>query len=257
MTHSVPGTVGTQDTRLIVVRGNSASGKSSVAAGLRERFGRSLAIVGQDNLRRTVLRERDRPGAANIGIIDLTARYALDNGFHVVVEGILYADRYGTMLQNLVRTSPRQKCCQSIPEDGIAPIGISDAQASALVRERKREQRPVSGACRTDRSLQSSRPSVPCIPDAQAGEARTVWTARAAVPPRSGPCPRRVQGRPRARTVQPASRQVSALRVPRPSMTFGLAVRAAVTTTGSWRMGRRGAQVADVCGFLVGEFAER
>ncbi|MFJ5804115.1 P-loop NTPase family protein [Streptomyces decoyicus] len=99
----VPGVVGTEDTRLIVIRGNSASGKSSVAAGLREKFGRNLAIVGQDNLRRIVLRERDRPGGANIGLIDLTARFALNNGFHVVVEGILYADRYGTMLQDLVR----------------------------------------------------------------------------------------------------------------------------------------------------------
>ncbi|MFF3966395.1 kinase [Streptomyces griseorubiginosus] len=94
-------TVGTEETRLIVLRGNSASGKSSVAGGLRERFGRGLALVGQDNLRRIVLRERDRPGAANIGLIDLTTRYALDAGFHVVVEGILYADRYGDMLAQL------------------------------------------------------------------------------------------------------------------------------------------------------------
>lgn len=93
--------VGTEETRLIVLRGNSASGKSSVAAGLREQFGRGLALVGQDNLRRVVLRERDRPGAANIGLIDLTARYALDAGFHVVIEGILYADRYGDMLARL------------------------------------------------------------------------------------------------------------------------------------------------------------
>ncbi|MFG2888187.1 AAA family ATPase [Streptomyces sp. NPDC048248] len=93
--------VGTEETRLVVLRGNSASGKSSVAAGLRERFGRGLALVGQDNLRRIVLRERDRPGAANIGLIDLTARYALEAGFHVVVEGILYADRYGEMLAKL------------------------------------------------------------------------------------------------------------------------------------------------------------
>ncbi|MET8012823.1 AAA family ATPase [Streptomyces sp. NPDC005271] len=93
--------VGTEETRLVVLRGNSASGKSSVAAGLRERFGRGLAVVGQDNLRRIVLRERDRPGAANIGLIGLTARYALDAGFHVVIEGILYADRYGDMLTEL------------------------------------------------------------------------------------------------------------------------------------------------------------
>ncbi|MFF7176688.1 AAA family ATPase [Streptomyces pseudovenezuelae] len=90
--------VGTEETRLVVLRGNSASGKSSVATGLRERFGRGLAVVGQDNLRRIVLRERDRLGAANIGLIGLTARYALDAGFHVVIEGILYADRYGDML---------------------------------------------------------------------------------------------------------------------------------------------------------------
>ncbi|SOE24982.1 hypothetical protein SAMN05442782_1663 [Streptomyces sp. OK228] len=84
-----------------MLRGNSASGKSSVAAGLREKFGRGLALVGQDNLRRTVLRERDRPGAANIGLIGLTARYALAAGYHVVVEGIVYADRYGDMLARL------------------------------------------------------------------------------------------------------------------------------------------------------------
>ncbi|MDX2531613.1 AAA family ATPase [Streptomyces scabiei] len=95
--------MGTEETRLIVLRGNSASGKSSVAAGLRERFGRNLAVVSQDNLRRVVLRERDRPGAANIGLIDMTARYALSAGFHTVVEGILYADRYGGMLEDLVR----------------------------------------------------------------------------------------------------------------------------------------------------------
>jgi chloramphenicol 3-O-phosphotransferase len=63
--------VGAEETRLVILRGNSASGKLSVAAGgLREKFGRGLAVVGQDNLRRTLLRERDRPGAANIGLID-------------------------------------------------------------------------------------------------------------------------------------------------------------------------------------------
>ncbi|MEV5438768.1 kinase [Streptomyces sp. NPDC052682] len=96
-----PVRVGDEETRLVILRGNSASGKSSVAAGLRDRFGRGLALVGQDNLRRVVLRERDRPGAANIGLIDTVARYALDAGYHVVVEGILYADHYGDMLARL------------------------------------------------------------------------------------------------------------------------------------------------------------
>ena len=87
--------------KLIVVRGNSGSGKSAIAAGLREAYGRGIAIVGQDNIRRVVLRDRDIVGAPNIGLIAMTARYALAQGFHVVIEGILYADRYGQMLLDL------------------------------------------------------------------------------------------------------------------------------------------------------------
>lgn len=49
-----------------------------------------------------MLRERDLPDGANIGLIDLTARHALDAGYHVVVEGILRSDHYGTMLRRLV-----------------------------------------------------------------------------------------------------------------------------------------------------------
>jgi len=93
--------VGSAATRLVVLRGNSASGKSAAAAEIRARYGRGLAIVGQDNLRRVVLRERDVPGGANVGLIDLTARYALDHGYHVIVEGILYAAHYGGMLTAL------------------------------------------------------------------------------------------------------------------------------------------------------------
>ncbi len=59
-----------------MLRGNSASGKSAVAAEVRARYGRGIALVGQDNLRRVVLRERDTPDGANIGLIDTVARYA-------------------------------------------------------------------------------------------------------------------------------------------------------------------------------------
>jgi predicted kinase len=90
--------VGRKSTRLIVLRGNSGSGKSSVAAEIRARHGRGIALVGQDNLRRVVLREGDVPGAANIGLIDTVARYALGHGFHVIIDGIIRATTYGAML---------------------------------------------------------------------------------------------------------------------------------------------------------------
>ena len=89
--------------RLIVIRGNSASGKSAAAAAIRDRHARhDLAIVGQDNLRRVILREHDVPGGANIDLIDQTARFALSRGFHTIVEGILTASHYGAMLTALI-----------------------------------------------------------------------------------------------------------------------------------------------------------
>jgi hypothetical protein len=95
--------VGSSSTRLVIIRGNSASGKSSIAEEIRRRHGGGVALVQQDVLRRQVLRERDVPGGAAIGLIDLVARYSLDHGFHVIVEGILLAERYATTLDALRR----------------------------------------------------------------------------------------------------------------------------------------------------------
>lgn len=92
---------GSATSRLVVLRGNSGSGKSTTARTLRERLGRGTAWVEQDQIRRILLRERDRPGAVNIGLIDTNVRYALDHGYDVVLEGILDAGRYGDMLRRL------------------------------------------------------------------------------------------------------------------------------------------------------------
>ena len=92
---------------LVVIRGNSASGKSAVAAAIRARHAaRDLAIVSQDTLRRDVLRERDIPGGANINLLKLTTRHAADYGFNVILEGILRTDHYGRMLTELISGHP-------------------------------------------------------------------------------------------------------------------------------------------------------
>jgi ABC-type oligopeptide transport system ATPase subunit len=95
--------VGSEQTRLIVLRGNSGAGKSTVARALRDAYGRGVAWVSQDLIRRVILRERDRPGAANIGLIAQVTRYSLDHGYHVILDGIFYADRYEPMLTALNR----------------------------------------------------------------------------------------------------------------------------------------------------------
>jgi predicted kinase len=91
---------------IVIIRGNSASGKSTIAARIRELNGPGIAIVSQDLLRRVVLKEKDQPGAVNIGLIDAVARYALGSGYHVIIEGILYQAHYGTMLTALREDLP-------------------------------------------------------------------------------------------------------------------------------------------------------
>ncbi|KRF30392.1 AAA family ATPase [Nocardioides sp. Soil805] len=96
--------VGTSGTRLILLRGNSGSGKTTLARALQRGRGRDqVAVVSQDVVRRDVLWAHDRAGNPAIGLIDLMARYALDQGISVVVEGILHPERYGEMLRRLAR----------------------------------------------------------------------------------------------------------------------------------------------------------
>ncbi|MGW6201730.1 hypothetical protein ACWF0M_36650 [Kribbella sp. NPDC055110] len=65
------------DPRLIVIRGNSGSGKSSVVEAIRALYGRGIAYVEQDYVRRTVFQELAEPDGANIDLIGQMARYAL------------------------------------------------------------------------------------------------------------------------------------------------------------------------------------
>lgn len=89
--------------RLIVVRGNSGSGKSSVVEAIRAQYGRGIAYIEQDYVRRIVFQELEEIDGANIELIAQMARHALSRGFHAVIEGILPTVRYGGMLAELHR----------------------------------------------------------------------------------------------------------------------------------------------------------
>jgi predicted kinase len=113
------GNGGSGTTRLIVLRGSSASGKSPVAQDIRNRFGRGIAIVSQDTIRRTMLKELNQPGGLSLGLIDRTARHALAHGCHVVLEGILRADYYDVSFEETLR---RHATKPQADEDGEAEM---------------------------------------------------------------------------------------------------------------------------------------
>lgn len=91
-------------TVLVVVRGNSGSGKTTTAREVRHRYGRGCALVEQDYLRRIILREHDDHNLDPVAptFIVSTVANLLGHGYHVVLEGILRAERYGQALGRLL-----------------------------------------------------------------------------------------------------------------------------------------------------------
>lgn len=90
--------------KLIIIRGNSGSGKSTVAKLVREKSAHpeKVALIEQDYLRRIVLKEKERDNGFNIELIKQTAIFALERGYDVIVEGILSSKRYGIMMRELM-----------------------------------------------------------------------------------------------------------------------------------------------------------
>lgn len=92
--------------RLIIIRGNSGSGKSTIAKEVRSRIGDGLSdstmLIQQDTLRRDILRERDMlEKHATIELIELVAEFGRKQGRTVILEGIFTAKKYGAMLSEL------------------------------------------------------------------------------------------------------------------------------------------------------------
>ncbi len=89
---------------LVVIRGNSGSGKTTIAREVRRRYGRGCALLEQDHLRRTVLREHDSDQIGPVApeFITATAGTALRLGYHVILEGILHTGRYAAALTGLL-----------------------------------------------------------------------------------------------------------------------------------------------------------
>lgn len=90
--------------KLIIIRGNSGSGKTVIAQDVRKQSSdkRNLAIISQDEVRRKMLHEHDEVGARNIQIIKEFSQVCLNHGFNVIIEGMLTEERYGVMLRNLI-----------------------------------------------------------------------------------------------------------------------------------------------------------
>lgn len=97
-----------QKQNLIIIRGNSGSGKSTVAKALRiamnEKFGKgSTILVQQDVIRIDILDVKDTLDNESIELIHEICKYGLKLGKNVILEGILDRWKYGEMLSSLIK----------------------------------------------------------------------------------------------------------------------------------------------------------
>ncbi|MCA9337962.1 kinase [Candidatus Saccharibacteria bacterium] len=89
--------------KLIIIRGNSGSGKSTVAKKLRQKLGPETMLISQDVVRRDILGVKDYNGNPTVQLIHDLAMYGKKIGFTVMIEGILKASSNSEMLKSLAR----------------------------------------------------------------------------------------------------------------------------------------------------------
>ena len=88
---------------LIILRGNSSSGKTTIAKQLQEHFGQGTLLVSQDVVRRDMLRVHDTMGNLSHDLLFEITKYGKGKCEFVILEGILNSHRYGEMLKELIR----------------------------------------------------------------------------------------------------------------------------------------------------------
>ena len=91
------------NSKLIILRGNSGSGKTTTALRLQEILEKATLVVSQDMVRRDMLKVNNREGNLSIELIKQIAEYGLGKCPFVIVEGILSTKRYKEMLLKLIK----------------------------------------------------------------------------------------------------------------------------------------------------------
>ncbi|MCC5800891.1 kinase [Rossellomorea vietnamensis] len=91
------------ESTLIIIRGNSGSGKTTTAKRLQQNLGRGTLLVSQDVVRRDMLKVQDRDGNLSMDLIRQITEYGRGKCEYVIVEGIFSEQRYGDMIRELIQ----------------------------------------------------------------------------------------------------------------------------------------------------------
>lgn len=89
--------------KLIILRGNSGSGKTTIAKELQKHFGRNTMLISQDVIRRDMLWVKDGESTEAIPLMKELLAYGIEHSDIVILEGIMYADWYKPLFELAIR----------------------------------------------------------------------------------------------------------------------------------------------------------
>ena len=89
--------------KLVIVRGNSGSGKSSVAEKLQRHFGRNTLMIPQDVVRREMLWAHDGINTAAVPLLISLLEYGYKNSEITIMEGILNSVWYEPLFERALQ----------------------------------------------------------------------------------------------------------------------------------------------------------
>ena len=91
---------------LIIIRGNSASGKSTIAKQLQAELGEDTLLLSQDYLRREMLGTKDGENTTTIPLLTNLLNYGYHNCSYIILEGILRSDWYTPVWKHILKHNP-------------------------------------------------------------------------------------------------------------------------------------------------------
>ena len=89
--------------KLIILRGNSGSGKTTIAKELQNRFGSNTMLISQDVIRRDILKVKDGENTPALPLMKELLIYGSNHSDVVILEGIMYADWYKPLFELAVK----------------------------------------------------------------------------------------------------------------------------------------------------------
>lgn len=89
--------------KLIIIRGNSGSGKTSVSKVLQEKFGENTMLISQDMVRREILHTRDGADTKALPLMTELLKYGRRNSPVTILEGIMVADWYMPLFETAIK----------------------------------------------------------------------------------------------------------------------------------------------------------